>query len=92
MYNGKSIPSGNGYLLYPMGSYIVKYLNNDKKYLDLLNTILNYGSYVHQFTSTLKKNNLQVGISSFKTSKFRYTYNAGGGYPGNRPIGFKKVS
>ena len=91
-YNGKSIPNGNGYLLYPMGSYIVKYLNNDKKYLDLLNTILNYGSYVHQFTVNLSKNNFQVKISPFKTSKFRYTYNAGGGYPGNRPIGFKKVS
>jgi len=92
MYNGKSIPNGNGYLLYPMGSYIVKYLNSDKKYLDLLNTILNYGSYVHQFTVNLSKNNFQVKISPFKTSKFRYTYNAGGGYPGNRPIGFKKVS
>ena len=92
MYNGRSIPNGNGYLLYPMGSYIVKYLNSDKKYLDLLNTILNYGSYVHQFTVNLSKNNFQVKISPFKTSKFRYTYNAGGGYPGNRPIGFKKVS
>ena len=92
MYNGKGIPNGNGYLLYPMGSYIVKYLNNDKKYLDLLNTILNYGSYVHQFTATLAKKNFKVTISSFKTSKFRYTYNAGGGYPGNRPIGFKKGS
>lgn len=92
MYNDKKIPNGNGYLLYPMGSYIVKYLNNDKKYLGLLNTILNYGSYVHQFKVNLSKNNFQVKISPFKTSKFRYTYNAGGGYPGNRPIGFKKVS
>ncbi len=88
-YNSKKV-KGNGYLLYPMGSYIVKYLNNNKKYHDLLNTILNYGSYVHQFTVNLSKNNFEVKISSFKTSKFKYTFNSMASNPGNRPIGFKK--
>ena len=88
-YNSNKV-KGNGYLLYPMGSYIVKYLNNNKKYHDLLNTILNYGSYVHQFTVNLSKNNFEVKISSFKTSKFKYTFNSMASNPGNRPIGFKK--
>ncbi len=80
----------HGYLYYPMGSYIVKYLNTTGKYLDILNVILNYGSYIHQFTVNMDIKQFDVSISSFKKTKFRFSYNAMSKKPSNRPIGFIK--
>jgi len=80
----------HGYLIYPMGSYIVNYLNNTGNYKTVLNVLLNYGSYIHQLTVNMYKTDLQIAISSFKTQNFKFSYNAGTKYPGNRPIGFIK--
>lgn len=80
----------HGYIIYPMGSYIVNYLNETGNYKDVLNILLNYGSFVHQFTVSLDTASLQIAIASFKSESFRFSYNAGTKYPGNRPIGFIK--
>lgn len=90
MYNSKS-SKDNGYIYYPMGSYITKYLNNTGDYLMVLNIILNYGTYVHQFNVDMYSDRFDVSIESFKTKKFRFSYNAGAKYPANRPIGFISI-
>jgi hypothetical protein len=78
----------NGFIYYPMGSYIVKYLNNSGNYLFVLNELLNYASYIHQFSVDMYTDRLDITIESFKTKKFKFSYNAGAKYPANRPIGF----
>lgn len=90
MYNSKS-SKDNGYIYYPMGSYITKYLNNTGDYLMVLNIILNYGTYVHQFNVDMYSDRFDVSIASFKTKKFRFSYNAAAKYPANRPIGFISI-
>ena len=80
----------HGYLLYPMGSYLTGYLNENGEYKNILNLILNYGSYIKQFDVYLYSDKLDIKISKFKNEEFRFSYNAGAGYPANRPIGFKK--
>jgi hypothetical protein len=74
-----------------MGSYIVKYLNNSGNYLFVLNELLNYASYIHQFSVDMYTDRLDITIESFKTKKFKFSYNAGAKYPANRPIGFISV-
>lgn len=80
----------HGYIIYPMGSYITNYLNLTGNYKNVLNVILNYASFIHQFTVNLRSDGLQISISSFKKASFKFDYNAGTKYPGNRPIGFIK--
>ena len=83
----------NGYLYYPMGSYIVQFLNDEKKpYLKVLNILLNYGTYIHQFEVNLHAGSFDVYISSFSQSTFRFSYNGMSNAPANRPIGFIKSS
>jgi hypothetical protein len=89
--SGSGSPFNHGYILYPMGSYIVTYLNNVGNYREVLNTILNFGSYIHQLTVNMYISNLEINISSFKKQNFKFSYNAGTKYPGNRPIGFIKT-
>jgi hypothetical protein len=92
MYKSKSGEKyNNGYLYYPMGQYIVSYLNTTGKYKDVLNVLLNFGSYIHQITVDMYSERLTISIASFKKSKFRFSYNAGSKYPANRPLGFKKI-
>jgi len=81
----------NGYLYYPMGSYIVKYMNSNKKYTDTLNYILNFASYVHQFDVNLSQNSFNIQIFTFDKKEFRFSYNGMAKKPANRPIGFIKV-
>lgn len=83
----------NGYLYYAMGSYIVEYLNTYKDgdhapYLDTLNMLLNYGSFVQQFDVDLYYDRVKIEIEKFTTKKFRFSYNGVASTPGNRPIGF----
>lgn len=83
----------NGYLYYPMGSYIVQYLNDPSKpYLKVLNILLNYGTYIHQFGVDLSASRIDISISSFSQSQFRFSYNGMSNAPANRPIGFIKSS
>ena len=84
----------NGYLYYPMGAYIVRYLNNykegnDTPYVDTLNMLLNYGSFVQQFDVNLNYDSIDITIESFVHKNFRFSYNGLAADPGNRPIGFK---
>jgi hypothetical protein len=87
----------NGYLYYPMGAYIVRYLNsykegNSKPYIDTLNMLLNYGSFVQQFDVDLEYDSINITIESFVNKNFRFSYNGLASNPGNRPIGFKTSS
>lgn len=90
MHNlGDSSKFYNGYIYYPMGSYIVNYLNNTGNYLEVLNKLLNLGSFITQIESDLTKSSIIINIKQFKKINFKFSYNAGSKYPGNRPIGFK---
>lgn len=80
----------NGYLYYPMGSYITSHLNETGKYREILNLLLNFGSYINQLTVTMGKKSFDISIVSFKKMNFRFSYNAGAKYPANRPLGFIK--
>jgi hypothetical protein len=93
MYDNKK-SKHNGYLYYAMGSYIVEYLNTYKEgnrtpYLDTLNMLLNYGSFIQQFDIDLYYDRIVMNIEKFKTKEFRFSYNGVASTPGNRPIGFK---
>lgn len=79
----------NGYLYYPMGSYIINYLNNKGDYKEVLNQLLNYGSWVTQIEVNLSINSIDIIVSPFKKSNFSFTYNGMSKAPGNRPLGFK---
>jgi hypothetical protein len=80
----------HGYLLYPMGSFIVKRLNESSNHLKVLNTIANAGNII-QATVKLYKDKVEIVLSHFADGEFRFSYNAGAKYPSNRPLGFKKV-
>ena len=73
-----------------MGSYIVKLLNKSKKAVDLLNGILNYGSFAYQVTVDMdpKNNQLKIQVENFKNMNFRFSWNGLSNDPSNRPIGF----
>jgi len=81
----------NGYLYYPMGSYITNYLNEKGNYKFVLNELLNYGNFITQIEVNLKQTEILLVVSTFKKSEFRFTYNGMSKAPGNRPIGFKSV-
>lgn len=86
--NGKSFD--NGYLYYPMGSYIVKYLNDYGDYKKVLNILLNYGTFIQQIEVNLENTTASFTITKFKESQFAFSYNGMSKAPGNRPIGFKQ--
>jgi hypothetical protein len=93
MYDNKK-SKHNGYLYYAMGSYIVEYLNTYKEgdrtpYLETLNMLLNYGSFIQQFDVDLYYDKIVMKIEKFKTKQFKFSYNGVASSPGNRPIGFK---
>ena len=81
----------HGYLLYPMGSYIVKYLNNIGKYKEVLNILLNYGTFIQQIEIDLNIKDFDITISKFKSNNFRFSYNGMSKKPGNRPVGFIQI-
>lgn len=81
----------NGYIYYPMGSYIVKVLNDSKSAVNLLNSILNYGSFVYQVNVNMTVNSVKISIENFKNMSFKFSWNGLSNDPGNRPIGFKEA-
>jgi hypothetical protein len=88
MFSSKA-SKDNGYLYYPMGAYIKEYLNDPKKgYLKVLNILLNYGTYIHQFDVNMYNNSFDIFIGSFKQKQFRFSYNGMSNAPANRPLGF----
>ena len=90
MFNGKS-SFHHGYLLYPMGSYIVKYLNNSPKMVEALNLLAGFANYISQITVDMSTTNTEVQIIKFAKNDFRFSYNGMSKAPGNRPIGFKEA-
>ena len=94
IFSAKRDTSKNGYILYPLASYIKKSLNEDPEMLKLLNDILT-ASYlsgtVFQINSDIFNDHLEFGIIRFKNNQFKFDYNAGMKYPGNRPLAFKEV-
>lgn len=90
MYNLPNATSfKNGYLYYPMGSYIVRYLNETGNYKKVLSSLLNLGNNVNQVEVNCYNGNIQIKYSEFKGSKFRFSYNGMSKKPDNRPLGFK---
>jgi hypothetical protein len=90
----KQLYSGNdnfrhGYIIYPMGSYIVSYLNDTEKYLDALNGILNLAGFVSEVKVDLKGNTIKITITPFNKKRFKFSYNSMTKSPNNRPIGFR---
>lgn len=92
MFNDK-VSKGNGYLYYPMGAYIKQYLNDpNKPYLTVLNVLLNYGTYIHQFTVDLYSDSFDIKIERYDQKKFKFDYNGMANSPANRPLGFKETT
>jgi hypothetical protein len=86
--------SGGGFLLYPMGSALIKRLNTMPAVVDLLNNILKLASNsgkVLQSTVDAYNDKIVFKIISFKNNKFKFSYNAMMKAPGNRPLGFSEV-
>lgn len=94
-----------GYIIYPMGSYVVAYMNRDDikrdsekpkkehKFIDALDMLMNFGSYISQINVDMHfpPESTTIKILKFSKNKFRFSYNGGAKYPNNRPIGFKEV-
>lgn len=88
MHKSKRKTFNAGYLIYPMGSYIVSFLNSNEKYIKALNIITGFGSYISQVNVDISNNEMKIGIATFSKSKFKFSYNGMSKSPGNRPIGF----
>lgn len=94
IFSAKKDTSKNGYILYPLGSYIARTLNEDPVMLKLLNEILTM-SYlsgsVFQVNADIFNDHLEFGIIRFKNNQFQFNYHAGMKYPGNVPLAFKEI-
>lgn len=81
----------HGYLMYPIGSFIVRSFNDSPAHLEVLNTIANAATNLHQVTVNVHLDKIEIHFADFSEAEFRFSYNAGIKYPSNRPLGFKKV-
>ncbi len=94
IFSAQKDTSKNGYILYPLGSYIAKSLNADPTMSKLLNDVLN-ASYISnsilQATVNVSNKDIEVKLIKFKNNSFKYDYNAMMKAPGNRPLGFKEI-
>ena len=94
IFSAQKDTSKNGYILYPLGSYIAKSLNADPIMSKLLNDVLN-ASYISnsilQATVNVSNKDIEVKLIKFKNNSFKYDYNAMMKAPGNRPLGFKEI-
>ena len=90
MYNSKGTYKG-GFMIYPMGSYITKYLNEKPQYRKALNLLLNFGSNISQVTVNLSNKSCDIAVIKFSKNTFKFSYNDMSKKPGNRPIGFKEI-
>jgi hypothetical protein len=80
-----------GYLIYPLGSYIVSYMNAKTEYREALNLLAGFANFISQCTIDMTATTTTIKILKFSKNEFRFSYNGGSKYPGNRPIGFKEV-
>lgn len=80
-----------GYLIYPLGSYIVSYMNAKEEYREGLNLLADFGSFISQCTVDMDAKSTTIKILKFSKNEFRFSYNAMSKAPGNRPIGFKEI-
>jgi len=80
-----------GYLIYPLGSYIVSYMNARPDYRLALNLLAGFASFISQCTVDMTAKTATIKILKFSKNEFRFSYNGGSKYPGNRPIGFKEI-
>lgn len=88
----KDISSG-GFIVYPLGSYIVKTLNSNPKMLALLNSIIqlsDLGSNIQQSTVDATNKDITFKIIRFNKNRFKFSYNAMMKSPANRPLGFSE--
>ena len=94
IFSAQKDTSKNGYIIYPLGSYIVKSLNADPIMLKLLNDVLT-ASYISnsvlQATVNVSNKDIEVKLIKFKNNSFKYDYNAMMKAPGNRPLGLKEI-
>lgn len=90
MFNSES-DFDHGYIMYPMGSYIVNYMNNTPRYVEALNLLAGYANYILQATVDIDIKTTSVKIIKFSKNKFRFSYNGMSKKPANRPIGFKET-
>ena len=54
-----------GYLTYPLGSYIVSYMNGKPEYLEALNLLANFGTYISQCTVDMSAKSTIIKIIKF---------------------------
>jgi hypothetical protein len=80
-----------GYLTYPLGSYIVSYMNGKSEYKEALNLLANFGTFISQCTVDMAAKSTTIKIIKFSKNEFRFSYNGMSKAPGNRPIGFKEA-
>ena len=90
MYEGKSNYKG-GFMIYPMGSYITKFLNETPQYINALNLLMDFGSNITQVTVNMSNKSCNISVIKFSKNTFKFSYNDMSKNPGNRPIGFKEV-
>lgn len=89
----KDISSG-GFIIYPLGSFIVKTLNANPKMISLLNSIIQLsemGSNVQQSTVDATNKDVTFKIIRFNKNEFKFSYNAMMKSPANRPLGFSEA-
>ncbi len=92
-----------GYVIYPMGSHIVAYMNGDDvkrnydakiykhRFIDCLDMLMNFGSFIQQITVDMEDKTTKIAIIKFSRNKFRFSYNGMTKKPNNRSIGFKEA-
>ena len=90
MYNSTSTYKG-GFMIYPMGSYITKFLNEKPQYTNALNLLMNFGSNISQVTVNLSNKSCDIAVIKFSKNTFKFSYNDMSKKPGNRPIGFREI-
>ena len=81
----------HGYIMYPMGSYIVNYMNNTPRYIEALNLLAGYANFILQATVDIDIKTTTVKIIKFSKNQFRFSYNGMSKKPANRPIGFREI-
>jgi len=85
--------TNHGYLLYPLGSYIISNLNKDKTALAVLNMIISessVGNTIQQITVDVFIDRMEFKVIKFKNNNFMFSYNGTVKNAKNRPLGFKE--
>lgn len=94
LLSAKIDTSDNGLILYPLGSYIVKSLNNNENMLNLLNGVLTLSfisNSVLQSNVDVDNESITVKLVKFKDKQFKYGFASMMSKPGNMPLGFIEI-